>query len=111
MTFNIPPGRGYLGDSPTISTNEVMVIDDEAHRIHKVTVHQFTVGDAEDPDLYAGEPLWKWQQSENGKWVMDNAIETPEWHRMIDHLTYGYKYAITAKLKERDYMLWVLKFK
>jgi hypothetical protein len=68
------------------------------------------MGDVDDPDLYAGEPLWQWQQSEMGKWVMARAVDTPEWHRMADMMNYGYQYAVVAKLKEKDYTYWILKW-
>jgi hypothetical protein len=63
----------------------------------ELVVHEFTMGDVEDPDLYAAQPLWEWQQSEFGQWVMKNAADTPTWHRMADPMSYGYKYRITAK--------------
>jgi hypothetical protein len=87
-----------------------MVFGDKAHRIHKLIVHQFRMGDVEDPDLYAGEPLWKWQESEMGKWVMARAVDTPEWHRQADPLNYGHQYIIVAKLKDIDYTFWQLKW-
>jgi hypothetical protein len=102
--------RGHLGAAPKNPTFEVMVFDGVAHRIHKAIVHRFKMGDVEDPDLYAGEPLWQWQQSEMGQWVMARAVDTPEWHRMADLMNYGYQYAIVAKLKEKDYTYWVLKW-
>ena len=34
--------------------------------IHKLVVHRFRLGDVEDPDLYAAEPLYKWQESDSG---------------------------------------------
>jgi hypothetical protein len=103
------PNSGYLGDTPSEASFEVMVIDNMAHRVIKLVVHEFSVGDVEDPDLYAGEPLWKWQQSDDGRWVMENAVETPMWHRMQDNINWGYRYAITAKLKEVDAVLWRLR--
>jgi hypothetical protein len=63
----------------------------------ELVVHEFTMGDVEDPDLYAAEPLYQWQQSEFGQWVMKHAADTPTWHRMADPISYGYKYKITAK--------------
>lgn len=102
--------RGHLGTTPTKPTFEVMVVDGLAHRIHKTVVHKFTMSDVDDPDLYAAQPMWEWQQSEMGKFIMERAVETPEWHRGTDHLSYGYQYAIVAKLKERDYTFWVLKW-
>lgn len=102
---------GYLGMVPSTLTKHVLIINDVPHRIHNVTVHTFYVGNVDDPDLYASEPLWAWENSEAGLWVTEHAVETPKWHRQLDYLTYGIKYAITAKLKEQDYGIWILKFK
>ena len=78
--------------------------------IHKVVVYKFKMGDVEDPDLYAAEPMWKWQQSDAGKFVMEHAIEKPTWHRHLDHVTYGYQYAIVAELEAKKlsefYLRW-----
>lgn len=103
--------HGYLGDTPTKPTYETMVINGYAHRIHRVIVHEFRMGDVDDPDLYAAHPLWEWQESEQGQWIMAHAIEPPEWHRYMDHTSFGYRYAITAKLKGRDYTYWQVKWK
>ena len=76
----------------------------------KVVVHSFAMGDVEDPDLYAAEPLWQWQNSEQGKWVMENAVETPSWHRNIDNTSFGYRYTIVAELSEQNATWWRLKY-
>jgi hypothetical protein len=90
--------------------DKFMVFGDRVHEIHTVIVHRFRMGDVEDPDLYAAEPLLEWQHSEMGEWVMERAVDTPEWHRMADVASYGYKYAIVAKLKDVDYTWWTLKW-
>lgn len=77
--------------------NKYNVIGDRVEEMREMIVHTFTMGDVEDPDLYAAEPLMEWQNSEFGQWVMKNACDVPTWHRYADHMTYGYKYAITAK--------------
>lgn len=77
-----------------------VVIDGGEQRVEEcreMVVHEFTMGDVEDPDLYAAQPLWEWQQSEAGQWVMKHAADTPTWHRMADPMSYGYRYRITAK--------------
>lgn len=74
-----------------------------------VIVHKFSVSDVEDPDVYAGQPLWDWQESPAGKWVMANCAEAPVWHRSVDHTTHGYSYAITAKLMGPALTAWLLK--
>lgn len=102
---------GYLGQAPKSKTYDTMVINGFAHRVHTVTVHMFAMGDVEDPDLYAAEPLIGWQNSDEGRWVMAHAVETPMWHRVVDYNSFGFKYAITAKLKGRDYTYWQIKWK
>lgn len=73
------------------------VIGDRVEECRELVIHEFTMGDVDDPDLYAAQPLYEWQQSEFGQWVMKNAADTPTWHRMADPISYGYKYQIRAK--------------
>jgi hypothetical protein len=89
---------------------EVKIIDDVPVKIHNVVVYKFRISDSEEPDLYAAEPIWNWQESEMGQWVMENAVDKPIWERRVDHNTYGYQYAILAKLREADYLIWALKW-
>jgi len=110
LAYKFDPDHGYLGKQKLPQTYDTMVINGKAHRIYKIVVHRFRMGDVEDPDLYAGEPLWKWQQSEMGQWIMERAVDTPEWHRRADMMQYGYEYAIIAKLKDIDYTFWALKW-
>ena len=65
--------------------------------IKELVVHSFTMGDVEDPDLYAAQPLSEWERSEQGQWIMEHAVETPTWYRMADPVSYGYKYEIRAR--------------
>lgn len=76
----------------------------------KLIVHRFSVGDVEDPELYAAHPIWEWQQSDAGKWVMDHAVDKPEWFRHIDANTYGYQFKIVAKLHDADATFFKLKY-
>jgi hypothetical protein len=102
--------KGYLGQSNGTKLNEYMIIEDKVHQIHKVIVHRFQMGDVEDPDLYAAEPLYQWQSSEMGKWVMARSVETPMWHRQTNPNQYHTEYAVQAWLKGADYSFWVLKW-
>jgi len=78
--------------------------------IHKVVVHTFGVGDVEDPEIYAAEPIWQWQQTDAGKFVMEHAIGTPSYHQSLDYQTYGYRYAVVAELEAKKlsefYLRW-----
>lgn len=104
------PDNGYFGAVPSEKTYDVMLIEGKYYNIKKVVVHRFRMGDVEDPDLYAAQPLWEWQQSDSGKWVMEHAIETPMWQRIRDYNSWDTQYAVTAKLKDVDYTFWTLKW-
>lgn len=74
------------------------------------TVHTFRLSDVDDVEIYAAEPIYKFEQSEKGKWVMQNALEPPYWCKHFEHHTYGHSYAIRAKFTEKDYTYFKLKF-
>lgn len=78
--------------------------------IHKIVVHSFTVGDVDDPEIYAAQPIYEWQQSEAGKFVMAHAIDTPSYHQHLDHQLFGYRYAITAELEKKKLAEFYLRF-
>lgn len=90
--------------------NKYNVVGDRVEECREVIVHEFTMGDVEDPDLYAAVPLSKWEKSELGQWIMRNAADTPTWYRMADPATYGYKYQIRAKLMGPALTEWLLKY-
>ena len=56
----------------------------------KIVVHKFRVGDVEDPQLYAGAPLYEWEHSEVGQWVMKHSKEQPTWSQYTDPYSYVY---------------------
>ena len=89
---------------------EYQIIDDRVVRFSDICVHEFNMGDVEDPDLYAAQPLSNWQDSEAGRFVMAHAVEPPYWTRMIDQYNYGYRYAIVARMRESDQTFFRLKF-
>ena len=87
-----------------------VLVGDRVEEVKTIVVHEFSMGDVEDPDLYAAQPLHEWEKSEQGQWIMKNACDTPTWHRMADQVTYGYKYRITAKLMGPALTEWLLKY-
>jgi hypothetical protein len=99
MGLTQKPDQGYFGPRPTKDTYRYNRVGDRVEETHTVTVYEFVLSGVEDPDLFAAEPLWKWQNSDAGQWVMKNAVETPSWHRMADPMTYGVRFVIRAKLQ------------
>ena len=88
----------------------VQNINGKAVKFSDVMVHSFPVGDVEDPDLYAGQPLWEWQESEAGAWVAEHAHDKPSWVRRTDQYSFGFRYYIFARLTESDQVFFKLKF-
>ena len=103
--------RREHAEYPHYQDAEYKIIVDRVVRFSDICVHEFTMGDVEDPDLYAAQPIWEWQESEAGKFVMEHAVEAPYWIRQIDHSSYGYQYRIMARLSEPNQTFFRLKFK
>jgi hypothetical protein len=68
------------------------------------------MSDVEDPYLYAASPIWEWQQTEKGKWVMENVIAPPLFHIEPDMRSMGYFVAITGKLAPEAEIYFRLKY-
>jgi hypothetical protein len=109
--YQFAPAQGYFGDRPTKDTHRYMQIGDSIEEVREVVVHEFSMGDVDDPYLYAADPMWKWQESEEGQWIMTHALETPSWHRIPDNLQYGYRYQIRAKLSGARLTEYILRSK
>jgi len=84
--------------------------DDRIVEYREITVHSFNVSDVDDPILYAAEPLRRWEQSEQGQWIMKHAIETPSWHQIHDPSQFYTKFHIRAKLSAKDITFFQLKW-
>ena len=77
---------------------------------HQVVVHTIKVSDVEDPDLFVAEPIWQWQQTEAGQYIMSHAVETPTWVSNFSETGFAYIYQIVARLREPDLVFWRLKW-
>ncbi len=89
--------------------NKYNLIGDRVEECKEVVVYEFSMGDVEDPDLYAAQPLYDWEKSDIGQWIMKNAADTPTWHRTVDPMNYGHKYQIRAKLMGPCLTEWLLR--
>ena len=89
---------------------EVKIIDNRPVRFSDVCVHEFMVVDVDDVEIYVATPVWEWQQSEQGQWIMEHAVAKPYWVQFMDTLTYGYRIRIMARLSEKDQTFWRLKW-
>jgi hypothetical protein len=73
-------------------------------------VHTIRMGDVEDPDIMIAQPIWEWQQTDAGKWIMENSNPTSSWHHNHDIYSYGHIYQIRAYLTHKQLTFWKLKF-
>ena len=102
--------RNHTAEYMNVTPSEVKIIDGVAVKYMDVLVHTFRLGDVEDPDIYAAEPIWAWQQSDAGCWIMEHAVEKPYWVRRTDYQSYGYEFKIVARLSEADAVFFKLKY-
>lgn len=84
------------------------IIDGRAVRFRDVCVEEIRMADVEDPDLWVADPIYKWQQTEPGKFIMEHAEEQPYWISSVDHVSYGTVYKIMARLSEQNETFWRL---
>jgi hypothetical protein len=86
------------------------IVDGQPVRFRDFCVHEFYLSDVEDPVILAGGPMWDWQQSKAGEWVIANAEEKPYWIKDLEFSTYSYRFRIMARLNEHNYTFFKLKF-
>lgn len=83
------------------------LIDDQVYTRREI--HTFKMGDVEDPELYAAQPIWEWQKTPMGQWVMTHCKD-PTFHTYPDAVNYGYTILITAYMTDKRYTEFALKF-
>jgi hypothetical protein len=87
------------------------LVGDEVVEESDVMVHQFAIGDSDDPDIIAGFNLAEWQNSEAGRWVFEHCVGEPYWVRSMNTWTYAYQYRIMARLRKQDQTFFELRFR
>lgn len=76
----------------------------------KVVFHTFSIGDVEDPEIYASMGLSEWRKTERGIWCWENSIGPIHFHSMLDTQMYSYKVAITGELSPENFTYYKLKW-
>ena len=76
----------------------------------KVIVHTIEMGDVEDPEIYAAEPIIKFENTDKGRWLMANSYKQLEFTIQPNSRTYGYKISIWSYLTEKDLTYYSLKW-
>jgi hypothetical protein len=74
----------------------------------KYVLHEFTMGDVEDVEIYAAEPIYNWQQTPEGKFCMEKA-EDVYWTSVIDPASFGHRIKIIGTLTDKYATFYALK--
>ena len=96
-----------LGMKVNKQNQKYQVYDDEVYE--RRLVHRFRMNDVDDPDVYAAQPIWEWQQTDHGKWVMKHGRD-PQYHIQAEPVTYGFIVAITAHITPKRWTEYCLRF-
>jgi hypothetical protein len=59
------------------------------------------MGDVDDVDIYVAQPIWEWQQSEHGQWVMTHAQDLM-YSTQPDIHTFGYRIIVHGRLEPKQ---------
>ena len=100
--------RNYQAEYKHWQPEMTKEIDGKLVRFRDVCVHEIRMGDVEDPDLWVASPIYEWQQTPQGKFIMEHAVEKPYWVQHIDSRSYSYVYQIIARLSEQNETFWRL---
>lgn len=82
------------------------VYDEEVYQ--RRLVHTFAMADVDDPHVYVASPIYDWQQTEHGKWVMKHGRD-PTYHILADPISFGHKVAIYAHITPKRWTEYVLR--
>lgn len=81
---------------------------DEVGIKSKYVLHEFTMGDVDDLEIYIAEPIYQWQQTDHGKWCMEKA-EDIYWTSTPNPHIYGHQIQIIGTLKDKYATFYTLK--
>ena len=59
------------------------------------------MGDVDDIEIYAAQPIYEWQQTAQGQWVMAHAQDL-KFYTSADPGTFGYRITIRGDLEPQQ---------
>jgi hypothetical protein len=77
--------------------------------MRKITFHSFVMGDVDDIDIYAAQPIYEWQQTEQGRWVMEHC-QDPQYIVNPDAQSWGHRVVLYGQLADQDATFFELKW-
>lgn len=67
------------------------------------------MGDVDDVEVYAAQPISEWLQTEQGKWVQE-CCEDLVWHTLANPDTYGYRVVLQGSITDQHATEYYLRF-
>ena len=81
---------------------EFRLVGDEVVELKRIVACSFEIDDSNHKNQDAGRELFKWCDSDRGRWIMENAFETPyfEYYKRADRWTVEFKVVATFTTKK-----------
>ena len=76
----------------------------------KLLVHEFRLGDTEDPEIYAALPLMDFMETEKGIWCKTNSDVEMYYEIRTDMNSYGYQCRVMAEFSDINLTHYLLKY-
>ena len=67
------------------------------------------MGDVDDVEVYAAQPIYEYLQTEQGKWVQDRC-EDLTWHTLANPDTYGWTVLIRGSITDQHATEYYLRY-
>jgi hypothetical protein len=102
--------KSHVSEQLGMTTNDTQRYQVYGNDIYeRKVIHKFRMSDCEDPEIYIAQPIYEWQQTEHGKWVMKHGKDA-QYHMHVDPITYGYQVVITAHITSKRWTEYCLRF-
>ena len=75
----------------------------------KFVFHSFTMGDVEDPEIYAAVPLSEFMETEKGQWIKANCAD-PTYTIGADPISWQYRVTVHGVLDDRPAVEYILRW-
>jgi hypothetical protein len=67
------------------------------------------MGDVDDVEVYAAQPIYEWLQTDEGKWVKERCKDL-YWQTIISPDTYGYSVILRGSITDQHATEYYLRF-
>ena len=68
------------------------------------------MGDVDDVEVYAAQPIYNYLQTDEGKWVNERC-EDLSWHTNANSMTYGWTILIQGSITDQHATEYYLRFR